>query len=254
MAVTTEDKDESKSKSTEAPECAALRMAFLAQIRALASDDAGPRELNIIKHLTMAARVSLQALNTPKPPPGSVASQVAAGQIQNGGGMSAYQLAVQNGYVGAPGYDAPLPTEINSIEPFTMSGSGGGNGVGMNSETFGATLMRELIATLGAVLKRPEPVAEPVTGPRAEDDHEALCAVIANARKAGLDDIAQKLEKTLLERYLGGRTETSQGEVVTRAIPAVLPAKPDEAPAAPGPLHFEAPEGLQLLNGAGGAS
>ena len=185
----------------EAPERATLRAAFLAQIRALASDGADLRELAMIAQIAAAAGGALKILSLPLPPNGSVAAQVGSGP------QGAYLMN---------DYYSSSDSTIN-VGPAVLSGYN--NGGGMNSETFGATVIRESMAMLGAFLKRREEddaksKATPV------DDADGLCAAISAARKAGLEDVAKKLEHKLMQRYLDDADEAATAAPVA---PGALP-------------------------------
>lgn len=98
-----------------------------------------------------------------------------------------------------PGYDAPLADADSGFTTVTMTSNP------INSvETFGATIVREVIPALTAMM-HPKPIEFPMDPVRAIE-------AIAKAKKAGLHDVAAALK----EKLIGGKLSVSP-----TALPAV---------------------------------
>lgn len=171
-----------KALPSATPSCR-LTEAIHETIKELAAAPTTPGNLMKLEQFVRISREQLVVLKQPealrRPPKLSSASMVAYGNN--------------------PGYDAPLPDEDTGVTTTFPMTSNPINSV----ETFGATIVREVIPALTAMM-HPKPIEFPMDPVRAIE-------AIAKAKKAGLHDVAAALK----EKLIGGKLIAS---------PTTLPA------------------------------
>ena len=165
-----------------------LHAALQAELMRLIAEPLTAKSLRRIEETAKLARMLLSIGKVPDLPPKH-------GFIPPGG--MALDDGEDDGYVGAPGYDAPLAPAPKA-------------------ETFAATLIREAVSVYADMMNRPKPVS-PV---------EAVLA-IKYARESGMHKLADKLEGEIAEHGIG--SVVAEGMVVPTVLdPKVVKMKTEE--------------------------